>query len=81
MEQGKEELLERIRGAEWHEVPELVRDAAEELKGDREITRSVRQRETSCLRCARCAKLRCRSKAAQTRNEAHVKHTSNTNNN
>jgi len=41
-------------------------------------TRSVRQRAKSCLRCARCAKLRCRSKAAQTHNEAHVKHTSNT---
>ena len=38
-------------------------------------TRSVLQRGKSCLRCARCAKLRCRSKAAQTRDESHVKHT------
>ena len=37
MEQGKEELLETIRAAKWQEVPALVRDAAEGLKGDREV--------------------------------------------
>jgi hypothetical protein len=35
-------------------------------------TRSELQREKSCARCARCAKLHCRSKAARTRSEAYV---------